>query len=62
VAYALMRDEVDRERLVAATLRASGVEVDLPSRYRLDVALGLADERQYDEATAEWREAVGLPA
>lgn len=57
-----MRDEVDRERQVAVTLIAAGVEVDLPSRYRLDVALGLADEvALYDEATREWREAVGLP-
>lgn len=62
MAYTLWRDEIDRERLVAATLAAGGQDVTLPTRYALDVALGLQVEgSERSEDDREWREAVGLP-
>jgi hypothetical protein len=60
--YALLVERVQAERQVAAVLIAAGAEMDMPSVYDLDVALGLVEpvESDLSPEQQELREALGI--
>ncbi len=58
----MLAEKVQSERHVAAVLIAAGAEMEMPSMYSLDVALGLAvsAESEMDQDVLELRMALGL--